>query len=111
MHAAQGLQIEAGSKAVHFMVDVTTPPMLQILVVCALLVRVMGIWSAAAGLFVTLLLIPTSSIVGKRLAAARRAVVGQTDARVKLTTEVSAPCLPAHRDDCLPASARGRQWP
>lgn len=65
---------------------------LQILVVCALLVRVMGLWPAVAGLAVTLLLIPTSSFIGRRLSKARKAVVAQTDARVKLTTEVRRPC-------------------
>ena len=60
---------------------------LQIVVVCFLLVRVMGMWPAVAGLATTCLLIPSSSWVGRRLSKARKAVVGHTDARVKLTTE------------------------
>lgn len=61
---------------------------MQIAVVCIILVRVMGMLPALAGLATTLLLIPASSFVGRRLAKARKAVVGHTDARVKLTTEV-----------------------
>ena len=61
---------------------------LQIVVVCFLLIRVMGMWPALAGLATTCLLIPSSSFIGRRLSKARKAVVGHTDARVKLTTEV-----------------------
>lgn len=62
--------------------------LLQIVAVCALLVRVMGFWPAFAGLMTTFVLMPASSFLGRRLARARKAIVGHTDARVKLTTEV-----------------------
>lgn len=61
---------------------------MQIIVVCALLVQVMGMWPALAGLLTTLVLMPASSFLGRRLAKARKAIVGHTDARIKLTTEV-----------------------
>lgn len=61
---------------------------LQILVVMGLLVRVIHWAPALAGLAVTIALIPLSAFVGKRLAAVRRELIGFTDARVKLCTEV-----------------------
>ncbi|PRW33949.1 ABC transporter isoform A [Chlorella sorokiniana] len=60
----------------------------QILVVMGLLVRIIHWAPALAGLGVTIALIPISALVGRQLAAVRRALVGFTDARVKLCTEV-----------------------
>ncbi|GFH15646.1 uncharacterized protein HaLaN_11907 [Haematococcus lacustris] len=60
----------------------------QIFVVMALLVRIMGWAPAMAGLAVTVVMIPLSTLVGKSLGTARRAMVKQTDARVKLATEI-----------------------
>ena len=77
---------------------------MQIAVVCLLLVRVMGPLPALAGLGTTLLLIPASSFVGRRLGKARKAVVGHTDARVKLTTEV---CTASPLFSCSPSFALG----
>lgn len=62
--------------------------MLQILVVMGLLVRVIHLLPALAGLGATLALIPLSAVVGKLMASVRREMVGHTDARVKLATEV-----------------------
>ena len=53
-----------------------------------LLVRVIRWAPALAGLGVTVALIPLSAAVGRTLAAVRRELVGYTDARVKLCTEV-----------------------
>ncbi|PSC76242.1 multidrug resistance-associated 1 isoform X1 [Micractinium conductrix] len=60
----------------------------QILVVMGLLVRVIHLLPALAGLGATLALIPLSAVVGKLMASVRREMVGHTDARVKLATEV-----------------------
>lgn len=53
-----------------------------------LLVRVINWAPALAGLGVTVALIPLSALVGRTLARVRRELVGYTDARVKLCTEV-----------------------
>ncbi|PRW61038.1 multidrug resistance-associated 1 isoform X8 [Chlorella sorokiniana] len=60
----------------------------QILVVMGLLVRVIHWAPALAGLGATLALIPIAGTVGRALAGVRRRLVGFTDARVKLCTEV-----------------------
>jgi ATP-binding cassette, subfamily C (CFTR/MRP), member 1 len=60
----------------------------QILVVMAMLVRVITPLPALAGLAVTLLLIPASTMVGKKLARIRKNVVQCTDIRVKACTEI-----------------------
>lgn len=60
----------------------------QILVVMAMLVRVIAPLPALAGLAVTLLLIPASTLVGKKLARIRKNVVQYTDVRVKACTEI-----------------------
>lgn len=65
-----------------------TDPQTQILVVMGLLVRVIHWQPALAGLAATLALIPLTMVVGKALANVRRRLVGFTDARVKLCTEV-----------------------
>ena len=53
-----------------------------------LLVRVIHLVPALAGLGVTIALIPLTTLVGRQLAAIRKQLVGYTDARVKLCTEV-----------------------
>lgn len=60
----------------------------QIFVVMAMLVRIMHWAPAMAGLVVTVVMIPLSTLLGKKLGAARRAQIKQTDARVKLATEI-----------------------
>ncbi|KAI3434886.1 hypothetical protein D9Q98_002940 [Chlorella vulgaris] len=60
----------------------------QILVVMGLLVRVIHLLPALAGLAVCVALIPLSTLVGRQLGRIRRRLVGYTDARVKLCTEV-----------------------
>ncbi|KAL4446696.1 hypothetical protein ABPG77_007940 [Micractinium sp. CCAP 211/92] len=60
----------------------------QILVVMALLVRIIHLVPALAGLGATLALIPLSTLVGRAMAAVRKELVAYTDARVKLCTEV-----------------------
>lgn len=64
------------------------PVCVQILCVMGLLVRIMHFLPSLAGLGVTMLLIPTSMVLGKRLGASRRAQIKHTDARVKLCSEV-----------------------
>lgn len=61
---------------------------MQILVVMGLLVRIIHLVPALAGLAATLALIPLSTLVGRAMAAVRKELVGYTDARVKLCTEV-----------------------
>lgn len=61
---------------------------MQIFVVMALLVRIMHFAPAMAGLVVTVIMIPLSTFIGKALGKARREMVKQTDARVKLATEI-----------------------
>lgn len=60
----------------------------QILVVLGLLVRVIHVWPAVAGLAVTIALIPMTTLVGRKLSTVRKRLMGYTDARVKLCTEV-----------------------
>lgn len=60
----------------------------QILVVLGLLVRVIHVWPAVAGLAVTVALIPMTTLVGRKLGTVRKRLMGYTDARVKLCTEV-----------------------
>eukprot|EP00884_Botryococcus_braunii_P017606 jgi/Botrbrau1/4529/Bobra.60_2s0019.2 len=60
----------------------------QILTVLALLVRIIHLLPAAAGLAVTLCLIPLSTVVANRLAATRKELMQHTDRRVKLCSEV-----------------------
>jgi ATP-binding cassette subfamily C (CFTR/MRP) protein 1 len=54
----------------------------------AMLVRIMGWAPAMAGLAVTIVMIPLSTLVGRALGTARRAMIKQTDGRVKLATEI-----------------------
>ncbi|EFN56982.1 hypothetical protein CHLNCDRAFT_143584 [Chlorella variabilis] len=61
---------------------------LQILVVMGLLVRVIHLLPALAGLGVCVALIPLSALVGRQLGAIRRRLVAHTDSRVKLCTEI-----------------------
>jgi ATP-binding cassette subfamily C (CFTR/MRP) protein 1 len=60
----------------------------QILMVMAMLIRVLSFWPAFVGLMVTVGLIPLSSFVARALARVRKKIVGLTDARVKLSSEV-----------------------
>lgn len=53
-----------------------------------LLVRIMHWAPAMAGLAITVVMIPLSTLIGKALGKARREMVKQTDARVKLATEI-----------------------
>lgn len=67
----------------------------QILVVLAMLIRIIGVAPAFAGFGATLLLIPASLFAGRRMAKIRKELVGRTDRRVRLTTEVISgkPCF------------------
>ena len=58
------------------------------MVVLVLLIRILSVWPALAGLAVTVAIIPATMIMGKVLAGVRRASMQAADARVKLTTEV-----------------------
>ena len=60
----------------------------QILTVMAMLIRILHVLPAVAGLAVTVLLIPLSSLVARRLGQIRKRIVKLTDARVKLASEV-----------------------
>ena len=60
----------------------------QIIVVMLLLIRVLSVWPALAGLAVTVAIIPATMVVGKLLAKTRRVSMAAADARVKLITEV-----------------------
>jgi len=59
----------------------------QIAVVMSMLVAVLGPWPALAGVAVTVAMIPPTGALGRELARVRRAMVLQTDARVKLEGE------------------------
>jgi hypothetical protein len=54
----------------------------------ALLIRILTVWPALAGLLVTVAIIPLTWLLGKLLAKARRQAMVAADARVKLITEV-----------------------
>lgn len=54
----------------------------------SLLVRVLSLWPALAGLGMTVAIIPLTMLLGKLMTAARKDSVAAADARVKLTTEV-----------------------
>jgi len=60
----------------------------QILTVMAMLIRILHVLPAVAGLAVTVLLIPLSSLVARRLGQIRKRIVKLTDERVKLSSEV-----------------------
>ncbi|WIA42403.1 hypothetical protein OEZ86_008404 [Tetradesmus obliquus] len=60
----------------------------QIIVVMALLIRVLTVWPALAGLGVTIAIIPTTMLLGKLLTSARRESMAAADMRIKLMTEV-----------------------
>lgn len=69
---------------------------MQILVVMGLLMRIIHVIPALAGLSVTIVLVPITTVVSRRLSKVRRALIKCTDDRVKLVTEVitgSAPGL------------------
>lgn len=61
---------------------------LQILVVMGLLMRIIHVVPALAGLSVTVVLVPITTVVSRRLSKVRRALIKCTDDRVKLVTEV-----------------------
>jgi hypothetical protein len=54
----------------------------------ALLIRVLTVWPALAGLGVTIAIIPTTMLLGKLLTSARRESMAAADQRIKLMTEV-----------------------
>lgn len=54
-----------------------------------MLVRVIHWLPALAGLLMTALLVPASAMIGRKLSAVRKVLVGKTDARVKLCSEVA----------------------
>jgi len=53
-----------------------------------LIVRIMGWAPTMAGMAVTVIMIPSSTIVGRLLGASRKEMLKHTDARVKLSTEI-----------------------
>lgn len=61
---------------------------MQILVVMGLLMRIIHVVPALAGLSVTIVLVPITTVVSRRLSKVRRALIKCTDDRVKLVTEV-----------------------
>lgn len=64
------------------------PACLQVIVVMTMLIRVLTVWPALAGLAVTVAIIPLTMFLGNRLTAARKESVVAADQRVKLMTEV-----------------------
>ncbi|GAX75363.1 hypothetical protein CEUSTIGMA_g2807.t1 [Chlamydomonas eustigma] len=60
----------------------------QILVVMGLLIRIMGWAATLAGLVVTVIMIPASTLIGRVINTSRKEMLKHTDARVKLSTEV-----------------------
>ncbi|CAG9462430.1 unnamed protein product [Pedinophyceae sp. YPF-701] len=60
----------------------------QIILIMVLLFRIMKPVPAIAGLLTTLLLIPINIVVGKKMFKIRRALIGFTDRRIRLITEV-----------------------
>ena len=80
----------------------------QIMVTMLLLVRVMSWAPALAGVGVTVILVPGGSFISRRLAKVRRQIVANTDARMKLTTEVIPACCSlkmfGKNQRCFPAS-------
>lgn len=56
--------------------------------VMGMLVRVIGLLPAVAGLSVTVIMIPLGTLLTRRLAVLRREQMTRTDARLKLTSEV-----------------------
>jgi len=60
----------------------------QILVVMVLLMRIIHVFPALAGLTVTIILVPITTVVSRRLRKVRAALIKCTDDRVKLVTEV-----------------------
>ena len=60
----------------------------QILVVMLLLMRIIHLVPALAGLAVTIILVPITTVVSRRLKKVRAALIKCTDDRVKLVTEV-----------------------
>lgn len=60
----------------------------QILVVMVLLTRVIGWAPALCGLLSTIMFIPITFFLGKKLASIRKQLMLQTDARIKLCTEI-----------------------
>ena len=61
---------------------------MQILVVMVLLMRIIHVFPALAGLTVTIILVPITTVVSRRLRKVRAALIKCTDDRVKLVTEV-----------------------
>ena len=61
---------------------------MQILIVMGLLVTIMGWAATLAGFAVTVVMIPSSTLVGRYLQASRKEMLKHTDARVKLSTEI-----------------------
>ena len=61
---------------------------MQILVVMLLLMRIIHLVPALAGLAVTIILVPITTVVSRRLKKVRAALIKCTDDRVKLVTEV-----------------------
>lgn len=53
-----------------------------------LLMRIIHVVPALAGLSVTIVLVPITTVVSRRLSKVRRALIKCTDDRVKLVTEV-----------------------
>ena len=60
----------------------------QILVVMVMLMRIIHVFPALAGLMVTIILVPITTVVSRRLRKVRAALIKCTDDRVKLVTEV-----------------------
>ena len=56
-----------------------------------LLVQVMGVAAALAGIVVTLIIVPLGSWTSRRMASIGKKLSEASDARMKITTEVCAP--------------------
>jgi len=84
----------------------------QIAVIMVLLARLVHWQPALAGVLTTVVLVPVTAAITRKAAHVRKRLVGLTDARVKVCTEVVSgtlvgrPCqLPC--DDCIKVRCRG----
>ncbi len=60
---------------------------LQVFAILLLLVRIIGWAPALAGLAVTLLILPLTMTLGRKLSDVRRSLLARTDARIKVVSE------------------------
>jgi hypothetical protein len=72
--------------------QIHVPSLLQIIVVMALLIRVLTVWPALAGLGVTIAIIPTTMLLGKLLTSALASFLRPSAALRLLTSLLVCRC-------------------